>query len=78
MKSSETSQTALVISDANGDELNRIPASASARYEWDSSTDTLWIVDSGQLYKSTGGSWTKTVVDPSSSDVPAEIAALVE
>jgi len=67
-----------VIENTNSEELKRIPASASARYEWDSSTDTLWIVDGGQLYKATGGSWTKTAVDPSSSDVPADIAALVE
>lgn len=75
---SGTSQTEVVIEDSNGGELKRIPASASARYEWDSSTDALWILDSGQLYKATGSSWSKTAVDPSSSDVPAEIAALVE
>ncbi|MDH6676517.1 hypothetical protein M2284_000705 [Rhodococcus sp. LBL1] len=76
--SSSTAETAIVIEDANNEELKRIPASASARYEWDSSTDTLWIVDGGQLYKASGGSWTKTVVDPSSGDAPADIAALVK
>ncbi|WP_430331104.1 signal peptidase I [Rhodococcus sp. ACT016] len=76
--SSATAETAIVVEDAKNEELKRIPASSSARYEWDSSTDALWIVDGGQIYKATGGSWTKTAVDPSSSDVPADIAALVE
>lgn len=78
VRSTETSQTAIVISDANGEELKRISATASTQYKWDSSTDTLWIVDGGQLYKASGSSWTKTSVDPSSSDVPADLAALVE
>lgn len=78
VKSSESSQTALVISDANGEELKRISATVSTQYKWDSSTDTLWIVDGGQLYKASGSTWSKTSVDPTSSDVPADIAALVE
>lgn len=78
VKSSESSQTALVISDANGEELKRISATASTQYKWDPSTDTLWIVDGGQLYKASGNTWTKTSVDPTSSDVPADTAALVE
>lgn len=78
VRSTEFSQTALVISDANGEELKRISATASTQYKWDSSTDTLWIVEGGQLYRASGNSWTKSSVDPSSSDVPAEIAALVE
>ncbi|WP_429517739.1 signal peptidase I [Rhodococcus sp. BE178] len=78
VNSAETSQTAIVIEDANGEELERIPASASAHYEWDSSTDALWIVDNGKLYKATGSTWNKTAVDPSSTDVPADIAALIE
>ncbi|BDC71194.1 signal peptidase I [Prescottella equi] len=78
MRSPETSQTALVISNKNGDEVKRIPVSASATFEWDSSTDTLWIVDGGQLYKASGSTWSKTSVDPTSSEVPADIAALVE
>ncbi|WP_238773589.1 hypothetical protein [Prescottella equi] len=78
VRSSEFSQTAIVISDANGEELKRISATASTQYKWDSSTDTLWIVEGGQLYKASGSTWSKTSVDPSSSDVPADIAALVE
>ncbi|WP_420881858.1 signal peptidase I [Rhodococcus sp. (in: high G+C Gram-positive bacteria)] len=78
VRSTDTSQTAIVISGADGDELKRLSATASTRYKWDSSTDTLWIVESGQLYKASGSSWTKTSVDPTSSDVPADIAALVE
>ncbi|MBM4629851.1 hypothetical protein GS453_24690 [Rhodococcus hoagii] len=67
-----------MISNKNGDEVKRIPVSASATFEWDSSTDTLWIVDGGQLYKASGSTWSKTSVDPTSSEVPADIAALVE
>lgn len=78
MKSSESAQTAIVVSDANGEELKRISATASTQYKWDSSTDTLWIVEGGQLYKASGSTWSKTSVDPTSSDVPADIAALVE
>ncbi|NKS28038.1 signal peptidase I [Rhodococcus hoagii] len=78
VKSPTTSQTAIVIADSNGEELKRLSVAASAQYEWDTATDTLWIVDGGQLYKASGSSWTKTSVDPSSSDVPADIAPLVE
>lgn len=76
--SSGTSQTVLLIEDSSGDEVERIPVSASANFEWDSSTDTLWIVEGGQLYKASGSTWSKTSADPTSSDVPADIAALVE
>ncbi|OQQ28794.1 hypothetical protein A6410_06995 [Prescottella equi] len=68
----------LLIEDSSGDEVERIPVSASANFEWDSSTDTLWIVEGGQLYKASGSTWSKTSADPTSSDVPADIAALVE
>lgn len=76
--SSATSRTAIVISDANGEEVKRLSVTSAAQYEWDPSMDTLWIVDEGQLYKASGSDWTKTVVDPSSDDVPADIAALLE
>lgn len=78
VESSETSQTAILVTDANSIEVTRILVSASAQYEWDPSTDILWIVDEGQLYKASGSDWTKTVVDPSSDDVPTDIAALIE
>lgn len=78
VRSTDTSQTAIVISGTDGDELKRLSATASTQYKWDSSTDALWIVDGGQLYKASGSSWTKTSVDPSSSEVPTDIAVLVE
>lgn len=78
MTSPGTGQTSIAITDANGEELKRLSVTSAAQYKWDPSTDTLWIVDEGQLYKASGSDWTKTVVDPSSDDVPADIAALLE
>lgn len=74
---SGTSQPAIAIFDADGEAVARIRSTSAARYEWDSSTDTLWIVDGGRLYKATGGDWAETAVDPSSSEVPEHIAALL-
>ncbi|MBM4480896.1 hypothetical protein GS937_02070 [Rhodococcus hoagii] len=46
--------------------------------QWDSTGDTLWIVDEGTLYRVEAGIWRAEVVDPESGTVPTRIGALVK
>ncbi|WP_305094040.1 hypothetical protein [Prescottella sp. R16] len=69
---SPDSETAIAIVDASGDELQRISVSASATYEWDESSDTLWITDGGKRYRVAGSSWTKTAVDTPSGEAASD------
>ncbi|WP_137723398.1 hypothetical protein [Prescottella subtropica] len=71
---SAESGAAIVIEDANSNELQRISVSVSATYEWDESTDTLWITDGGKQYKASGSSWTKTVVEQPSDETSSDAA----
>ncbi|WP_181319502.1 hypothetical protein [Rhodococcus sp. OK519] len=44
--------------------------------QWDSTDDTLWIVDDGKIYRVAAGVWSAVPVDSESTTVPTAIAAL--
>ncbi|MBM4487293.1 hypothetical protein MWT96_07530 [Prescottella equi] len=46
--------------------------------QWDSTDETLWIVDDGKIYRVTAGVWSAVSVDRETATVPAEIAALIK
>ncbi|MFD4295335.1 signal peptidase I [Rhodococcus sp. NPDC058505] len=48
-----------------------------AQAVWDTSSDTLWIVDGKKLTSVDAATGTQTAVDPTSDTVPADVAALV-
>lgn len=67
-----------VITDKSGSTVFNTPVGTTAVVQWAASSDQLWIIDSGALYRVESAGWTKTKVDPKSGDVPAEISALVK
>ncbi|MGW9569100.1 hypothetical protein [Prescottella equi] len=46
--------------------------------QWDSTDETLWIVDGGKIYRVAAGIWNAVLVDPEATTVPDEIAALIK
>ncbi|OZF51760.1 signal peptidase I [Rhodococcus sp. 14-2470-1b] len=72
----------LQITDSSGDVQYSGPISSSSEYGYGvtwASGDELWLLGPSQLVRldGTGGGWSRSVVDPSSEEVPAEISALL-
>ncbi|MET0318159.1 MAG: hypothetical protein ABW188_15150 [Rhodococcus fascians] len=72
----------LQITDSSGDMQYSGPISSSSEYGYGvawASGDQLWLLGPSQLVRldGTGGGWSRTVVDPASGEVPAEISALL-
>lgn len=72
----------LQITDLSGDVQYSGPISSSSEYGYGvtwASGDELWLLGPSQLVRldGTGGGWSRSVVDPSSEEVPAEISALL-
>lgn len=67
-----------VVQDSSGDEVFSKSVSGEAVVQWDSSDDTLWIVDAGTIYRVTAGTWRAVPVDPESTTMPSPIAALIK
>ncbi|MBM4493426.1 hypothetical protein GS436_09215 [Rhodococcus hoagii] len=67
-----------VVRDSAGEELFSRPVSGDAVMQWDSTDETLWIVDDGKIYRVTAGVWSAVSVDRETATVPAEIAALIK
>jgi hypothetical protein len=74
----------LQIVDTAGNVQYSAPATSSEAYgygvNW-SARDQLWLLGPNQLVRldASGGSWSRTVVDPAATDdVPAEILALLQ
>ncbi|GAB2665587.1 signal peptidase I [Prescottella soli] len=72
------SGTNAVVQDSSGEVVFSRPVSEDATVQWDSSGDTLWIVDGQTIYRVTSGTWSAVPVDPISATVPAKIAALIK
>ncbi|WFR72166.1 hypothetical protein P9209_27520 [Prescottella defluvii] len=72
------SGTNAVVQDSSGEVVFSRPVSEDATVQWDSSNDTLWIVDNRTIYRVTAGTWSAVPVDPTSATVPAKIAALIK
>ncbi|NKS78082.1 signal peptidase I [Rhodococcus hoagii] len=73
-----TSGRKAVVRDDAGEDLFTQRLSGDAEVQWDSTGDTLWIVDEGTLYRVEAGIWRAEVVDPESGTVPTRIGALVK
>ncbi|WP_230595768.1 signal peptidase I [Rhodococcoides fascians] len=72
----------LQITDSSGDMQYSGPISSSSEYGYGvawASGDQLWLLGPSQLVRldGTDGGWSRTVVDPASGEVPAEISALL-
>lgn len=67
-----------VVQDSSGEVVFSRAVSEDATVQWDSSDDTLWIVDNQTLYRVTAGAWSAVLVDPTSGTIPAQIAALIK
>lgn len=72
----------LQITDSSGDMQYSGPISSSSEYGYGvtwASDDQLWLLGPSQLVRldGTGGGWSRTVVDPASGEVPAEISVLL-
>ncbi|MDH6280823.1 signal peptidase I [Prescottella agglutinans] len=72
------SGTNAVIQDSSGEVVFSRAVSEDATVQWDSSADTLWIVDNQTIYRVTSGTWSAVPVDPTSATVPVKIAALIK
>ncbi|MFC9515176.1 signal peptidase I [Nocardiaceae bacterium NPDC056970] len=73
-----TSSGGVVVRDSAGAEVFSREGSADAEVRWDSTGDTLWIVDDGRIYRVEAGTWRAEVVDPDSGTVPTRVRALVK
>ncbi|MDV6262797.1 hypothetical protein [Rhodococcoides yunnanense] len=78
------SPTLQIVDDASGAIQYSAPASTSEAYgygvNW-SAGDQLWILGPDQLIRldGTGGSWSRSVIDPTETDlIPADILALLK
>ncbi|MGW4477603.1 hypothetical protein [Rhodococcus triatomae] len=69
--------TTATITDKSGAQVYSGTVGRKAIAQWASGADQLWIIDGDTLTVVDASSGAATSVDPSSDDVPAEIAALV-
>ncbi|MFC9789089.1 hypothetical protein [Rhodococcus sp. NPDC127528] len=71
------SGTSATITDKSGAQTFSGTVGTKAIVQWASGSDQLWIVDGSKLSVVDAATGKQTSVDPSSSTVPAEVAALV-
>ncbi|MFD1814524.1 hypothetical protein [Rhodococcus gannanensis] len=69
--------TTATITDKSGSQVYSGTVGRKAIAQWASGADQLWIIDGDTLTLVDAASGSATTVDPSSGDVPAEIAVLV-
>ncbi|MGW0173598.1 hypothetical protein ACWDUM_07105 [Rhodococcus sp. NPDC003322] len=71
------SGTTATITDKAGARVFTTTVGKKAMVQWEASSDRLWIIDGDTLSVVDAASGTETSVDPTSGEVPAEVAVLV-